>query len=111
MKQGANAEENVPGELRLLAGESTREVVGGDVLVHRVCLDVLVVELGRVRTLAESPKALRVAAIRSRRRDLEAGQMADERAAPAPSKPEQRDQVDGGQARRREQAGRRADRH
>ena len=54
VEQGANAEENVPGELGLLAGESTREVVGGDVLVHRVCFDVLVEELGRVRTLAES---------------------------------------------------------
>ena len=48
MKQRADPEEDVAGELGLLARQPAREVVGGDVLVNRVGLDVLVEEPGSV---------------------------------------------------------------
>ena len=54
-QQRPNAEQNVAGELGLLAGEAAREIVGGDVLVDRVGLDVLVEELRRLRAEAEPP--------------------------------------------------------
>ena len=82
-------------ERRVLAGEAAGEVDRRDVLVHRVGDDVLVVERGRVAVEAEPAQAVGVAPVGDRRRHLEQRQVADDRPAQPPVKPEHRHEVDG----------------
>ena len=80
----------------LLGGQPAGHVVGGDVLVHRVRLDVLVEE-GRRVLEPQPPQTVGVAAVRLGRGDLEHREVADDRSPPAPLKAEHRHQVDRGE--------------
>src|SRR5665809_70304 len=62
--QTASAELDVAGDLGFLSGERPCEVVGGDGLVDRIGLDVLVVEVRCVPAESELPQSVAVLAIR-----------------------------------------------
>jgi hypothetical protein len=96
----AGAPQDVGRHRGLLARQAAREVDGGDRLVHRVGLHVLVEERRR-RGFgeAEPAQAGGVAAVGDRRGHLEQRQVADDRAAQAPVQAAERHQVDGRQRR------------
>src|SRR3954447_13011100 len=97
MEQGSDPEEDVAGEAGLAHGQPLGHVVDGDVLVDRIRLYMLVEEIESVRTESKPAQALRISAVGNRGSGLKAGQVADDGAAQAPVKPEQRHQVDRGE--------------